>query len=233
MKFTECKMNPLKVNSSGAFSAFVLPRASTSTGSKHLLFLSAADGAVKKEGKGRQFRKRNPAKKGHKVGRGGLAGHRRRARGARGPPAGHGAPKDPCLWSRTLRPGSSPPTASWSTPTTSSVSFIRPTARDTQACGLLLLNPDPVIVDPYEEARVIGKCLSRALDVHTQATTPPWTLAQRGAGSALRPLLSAASRYPDHAGGVGPWGPDAHLCSAALPGHHSQVRTSVVRRMSP
>ena len=156
----------------------------------HLLFLSAADGAVKKEGKGRQFRKRNPAKKGHKVGRGDLAGHRQRALGARGPPAGHGAPKDPCLWSRTLRPGSSPPTASWSTPTTSSVSFIGPTARDTQACGLLLLNPDPVIVDPYEEARVIGKCLSRALDVHTQATTLPPAV---GSGAAWRGLSAAAS----------------------------------------
>ncbi|XP_049501881.1 cilia- and flagella-associated protein 46 isoform X1 [Panthera uncia] len=138
--------------------------------------LPRADGAVKKEGKGRQFRKRNPAKKGHK----------------------DAAPR-----------------------------LIPP--------DCIVVDPDnfKFIVDPYEEARVIGKCLSRALDVHTQATAPPWTLAQRGAGSALRPLLSAASRYPDHAGGVGPWGPDAHLCSAALPGHHSQVRTSVVRRMSP
>lgn len=193
----------------------------------HLLFLSAADGAVKKEGKGRQFRKRNPAKKGHKVGRGDLAGHRQRARGAQGPPEGHGAPKDPCLWSRTLRPGSSPPTASWSTPTTSSVSFIGPTARDTQACGLLLLNPDPVIVDPYEEARVIGKCLSRALDVHTQARPQPPPPV--GSGAAWRGLSAAASALgclplPRPRSGSGALGPGRApvLCGPSWPSQPSQ-----------
>uniref|UniRef100_A0A8C0PJ94 Cilia and flagella associated protein 46 n=1 Tax=Canis lupus familiaris TaxID=9615 RepID=A0A8C0PJ94_CANLF len=131
------------MNSSGTVSVFMMPCATNSTSPEHhLLVSSAAEGAMKKEGRGK---KRSPGKKGWKVGTW--------AWGAWGPSCGTQDPNDPCPWRRTLHPGSSRPTASSWTPTSSSVSFTGPAARVAQARALLLLNRDLVVVDPYEEAQ--------------------------------------------------------------------------------
>lgn len=162
------------MNSSGTVSVFMMPCATNSTSPEHhLLVSSAAEGAMKKEGRGK---KRSPGKKGWKVGTW--------AWGAWGPSCGTQDPNDPCPWRRTLHPGSSRPTASSWTPTSSSVSFTGPAARVAQARALLLLNRDLVVVDPYEEAQGTGECLPG----------PRWAPSQGSVAAVLWPR----SRPPGH-----------------------------------
>lgn len=99
---------------------------------------------------------------------------------------------------RASRPGRSPPAASPWTPTVSSVSFAAPPPRSKPEVLLVLLNPGPVIVDPYEEAQGPGARAAQAL-----SSAPPSPPAGRPA-TVRPPRAQAPHAPPPCAAGVQP-----------------------------
>lgn len=158
-----------------------------------LLLLSTAEGAVRKEGRGR---KRSPAKKGQKVAGG---------RGGRGPHQDTGLQR-PLSLVQDAPPRLLPHDCVLVDTDNFKCILYGPAARDTPGRALFLLNPDLVVVDPYEEARGIGERLPRALDAHTHGHTHAHTHATcHPLGSALGCLPFHGPREVGAVGSCGLW----------------------------